>query len=367
MSRPIGVGIIGVNADRGWAAQAHIPALKAMPEDFQIVAVSSTRQDSADAAATAFGIGAAFDHHDALLSHPGVDLVAVNVKVPHHFELVSAALNAGKMVYCEWPLGRNLGEAKLMAELASSKGLRTVIGLQAAASPAVNYVRDLVRDGYVGEVLSTTLVGSAMGWGATVSQFASYALDATTGATVLAIPAGHTLDAVAAVLGEFASVSATATTRFPEVKIAETGQTVATTTPDHIAFNGLLRSGALASVHYRGGISRGTNLLWEINGTQGDLRLTADGGHAQIFDLTVHGANGKARALETLTIPDQYRWVPAALKGPAVNVAQNYAWLARDLKEGSHFAPDFAYAVRRHRLLAAIEESVATGQRVELG
>lgn len=367
MSKPIGVGIIGVNADRGWAASAHIPALKAMPDDFRIVAVSSTRQESADASAKAFGIEAAYDNHAALLANPGVDLVAVNVKVPHHFELVTAALDAGKMVYCEWPLGRNLGEAKLMAEQAKKLGLRTVIGLQAAASPPVNYVRDLVKDGYIGEVLSTTLVGSAMGWGSTVSQFASYALDATTGATVLAIPAGHTLDAVAAVLGEFASVSATFTTRFPTVKIAETGETVMTTTPDHIAFNGLLKSGALASVHYRGGISRGTNLLWEINGTEGDLRLTADGGHAQIFDLTVYGAKGKERKLELLPVPGKYRWIPDEVKGPAVNVGQNYAWLAKDIREGTHLAPDFDDAVRRHRLLAAIEESAATGKRVELG
>ena len=45
---------------------------------------------------------------------------------------------------------------------------------------------------------------------------------------------------------------------------------------DQILVIGQLESGAAASVHYRGGLSRGTNLLWEINGTEGDIQVTAD-------------------------------------------------------------------------------------------
>jgi predicted dehydrogenase len=44
-------------------------------------------------------------------------VVAVTVKVPHHRELVSAALAVGKAVYCEWPLGRDLADAQAMAAL----------------------------------------------------------------------------------------------------------------------------------------------------------------------------------------------------------------------------------------------------------
>ena len=118
--------------------------------------------------------------------------------------------------------------------------------------------------------------------------------------------------------------------------------------------------GAL-SIHYRGGRSRGTNLLWEINGTEGDLQLTAAGGQAQIFELTVRGGNGAQSSLEVLPVPQQYRFSP--LHGPSTNVAQAYARFARDYREGTHLCPTFDDAVTRHRMLDAIEKAAATGQR----
>ena len=81
--------------------------------------------------------------------------------------MVSAALQAGKAVYCEWPLGNGLAETEELARLASEHDVPTFVGLQIRANPVMNYLRDLVADGYVGEVLSTTVIGSAGGiWGA---------------------------------------------------------------------------------------------------------------------------------------------------------------------------------------------------------
>jgi len=67
------------------------------------------------------------------------------------------------------------------------------------------------------------------------------------------------------------------------------------TADDQVGVTGLLEGGAAFSIHYRGGFSRGTNLLWEINGTEGDLQLTAAGGQAQIFELEVRGGKGGSR------------------------------------------------------------------------
>src|SRR5438876_5586530 len=111
----IRVGIIGANPDRGWAAQAHIPALKSLSEDFEITALSTSRRESADAAGKRFGVPLAFDNHQELVNSTAVDVVSVTVKVPHHLELATAALEAGKSVYCEWPLGNGLHEAQTLA------------------------------------------------------------------------------------------------------------------------------------------------------------------------------------------------------------------------------------------------------------
>jgi predicted dehydrogenase len=95
-SHKIRVGIIGANPDRGWAMQAHIPALKSLSDDFEITALSTSRSVSAAAAGKLFGVPLAFDNHHDLVNSAAVDVVAITVKVPYHFELAADALTAGK-------------------------------------------------------------------------------------------------------------------------------------------------------------------------------------------------------------------------------------------------------------------------------
>jgi predicted dehydrogenase len=98
MAEPIGVGIIGGGVGRTWASAAHIPALRSLPA-FELRALSTSHRSTADQAGKAFGVANAFDDYRDLIACPDVDLVVVSVKVPTHFELVSAALAAGKHVY----------------------------------------------------------------------------------------------------------------------------------------------------------------------------------------------------------------------------------------------------------------------------
>ena len=361
----IGVGIVGIEAGRSWAAVAHLPALRALP-DYEVRAVATRRQESAEAAASAFGIPLAFGDSAEMFADPRVDLVAVTVKVPHHLELVRAALAAGKHVYCEWPLGNGLDEGIAMAEQARQAGIACAVGMQARMAPVMDYVHKLVRDGFVGKVLSTTLVGSGMQWGNEVDAPNAYIVDKANGATMLTVPMGHTLDAVCHCLGEFRSLSATAAIRQPVVTRTDTGEMLTKTAEDQIVIAGELQGGAIAAIHYRGGSSRGVKLLWEINGSEGDLQVTAQGGHAQIFDLALAGARGEDRELRPMSVPAAHRWVPETLVGPAVNVAQMYARFSSDLRDGSRLCPGFDDAVRRHRMVAAIEQAMSSGQRVLL-
>lgn len=179
--------------------------------------------------------------------------------------------------------------------------------------------------------------------------------------TMLSIPLGHAAEALCYSLGEIRELSATMATRRKTYTIAGTGETKQRNAADQVAVTGLLEGGAAFSIHYRGGSSRGTNLLWEINGTEGDLQLTAAGGLAEIFEMTVKGGKGKQSSLEVLPVPEQYLWVTP--QGPGTNVAQAYAHFARDYREGTHLCPTFDDAVTRHRMLNAIEIAAATGQR----
>src|SRR5207247_10933659 len=94
----LGVGIVGVSPVRGWAATAHIPALRALP-GYEIRALSGHDAESARAAGEVFGVSAVFSDHQELVTRPDIDVVAITVKVPHHRELVDAALAAGNPIY----------------------------------------------------------------------------------------------------------------------------------------------------------------------------------------------------------------------------------------------------------------------------
>ena len=363
----LGVGIIGVSPGRGWAATAHIPALRALPNHYEIVALSAHSAESARAVGEAFGVTRVFSDHEHLVTRPDIDVVAVTVKVPHHRELVSAALAAGKAVYCEWPLGLDLDDARAMATLAAKQGVRTVVGLQARQAPAIEFVQQLLRDGYVGEVLSTTMVGVSIAGDALVQPNA-YMLDKTNGANLLTVPFGHSLDILSYVLGEFADLSAVSDVRRPLITIEETGEQIVKTAADQIAVIGTLTSGATASIHIREAVAGGTGFLWEINGTDGTLRLTADAALPEIFPLTVAGAAGRNVPAE-LAVPMALtqKWPTlTSLKGaPAFNVGRAYAAFAADIDNGTRTVPDFAAAVRRHEVIAAIERAASSGERVQ--
>jgi predicted dehydrogenase len=184
---------------------------------------------------------------------------------------------------------------------------------------------------------------------------------------VLTIAVGHSLDALTYVLGEFAELSAVSDLRRPLITIEGSGEQIVKTAPDQIAVIGTLTSGATASIHVREAVAGGTGFLWEINGTDGTIRVTADEAQPQIFPLTVAGAKGGNEPSE-LAVPAALtgRW-PAltSLEGtPAFNVGRAYAAFAADIGAGTHTVPEFADALRRHEVIAAIERSAGSGERV---
>lgn len=361
-SSKIRVGIVGASASRGFASIAHIPALRALPQ-FEIAAVCTARQESAEAAARHYRVPLAFADPDKLAQHPDIDLVTVSVKVPDHYRPVLAAIEAGKPVYCEWPLGRDTDQAMRMLEAAERKGIRHAVGLQGQMSPAINYARDLVADGYVGRVLTATMIGCAPNWGATIDR--AYQADRANGANLMTITGGHQIDALCHCLGEFRELTAFAVSQRDRIPLEATGEMVAKDTPDQLVVNGIVGDGAVVSFQIRGGMARGTEFLFEIHGDKGDLALAATSrASMQRQELTVRGAQGAAKELAELPVPAKYRWVPDGLPADSrYNVAQLYARLAERIRDGRKMSPGFDAAVTRHRLLDAIVRASESGTK----
>ena len=369
MERRFRVGIVGVSTERGWGSTAHIPALRALPQLFEIAGVANTSLASARAAAATFGIPRAFENVAELVASPEVEVVVVATKVPHHRNIVTMALEAGKSVYCEWPLGNGLAETIELARLASQWKALAVVGTQAIASPEVAFVRKLVADGYVGDVLSSTYLGSGFTWGDDVTRGDSYAMDSRNGVTLLSVIGGHVIAAVQSVLGRIDEVGAVLSQRRQTVRIVETGGSIPMQTHDHVMVNAVLQSGTPLSLQLRGGLPRGTRLLWEINGTKGDLRITARNDQVPVINISplrVEAGRKGEEGYRELEVP-QSHYFGMEETVAARNVAGIYKQMAEDLRLGTHTAPGFDHAVAIHRVVDAIEQADQTGKRVRIG
>lgn len=360
MADRIRVGIIGANMTYGWGTRAHLPALAALPE-FEVRAVCTTRMETAQETAKHFNIPLAFDSAEAMLASPEIDLVAVSVRVPLHHDLVTAAIKAGKHVFCEWPLGANLAEAIAMRDAAKAAGVMHFVGLQSRSAPVINQMRDLVADGYVGTPVSTTLRSTGAGAGVRTPQSA-WMVDAAMGANTLTISAGHVIDALRYVLGDFRELSAIVATQLKEAAVTGTSDVLAVTAPDNVLVDGVLQSGAVASIHVESVPIIGTGYSFEIHGTQGSLVARADGG-SNTSELELRGARRGDRSLEAVPLDEQYRWAPEVPAGAPANVGQQYRRMAEAITARGTFEPNFDTAVELHQLLDAIERSSATGLR----
>jgi len=363
MADNIRVGIIGGNVN-GWAGRAHMPAMAAGIPGVELVAVSTTRQESADEAAAKFGAKYAYDNHHDLLANPEVDVAAVAVKLPTHYELTKDIIAAGKHVYTEWPLGTTVAQAEEMTGLANAAGVRTCVGLQSRHSAQYQEIRRLIEGGSIGDVLSVSL-----------TQFASGALsrpsgriwmrDADAHANTLSITFGHAMDGLIAMLGPARSIAAAVSTQTKEWTASDTGERFSVTSPDNVIVSGALASGAAFSVYIASVAAVGTGHSMQIHGSRGTITLDAPGStHLGAGELRVAVDGGNE--LRPAVAPED-EWVTAAgLSGPPVHIGKLWAAYADAIVNEREFHPDFADAVEHHRLMDAVQRASDTGQMQEV-
>jgi predicted dehydrogenase len=375
MPNKIRLGFIGANVRSHWASQSHFPALKASP-DVEMTAVCTTRSETAEAAKQAFNAKLAFTDFREMIASKEIDAVAVVVRVPLHYEPTKAAIEAGKHVYTEWPLGRTTAEAEELAALAREKGVQTAVGLQSRVSSALLYMKDLIAEGYVGEVLACH--ADCMRDGPLERPSSrSWQRDANLGANPLTIANGHVIDALRFVVGDFARVSCMVTTQAKQWYETDTKKMVDVTSPDNILVSGKLERGAVASVHVAAVPWAGGGVRMVIYGREGTLVATGDVSSQRGQMLRVQGAQ-RSHELADLPIPERYTWVPPEFpRGDPFNVGQMYALFAQAIRGRADRAatgsggmprelPTFDTAVGLHRFLDTIRQSSDTGRELEV-
>lgn len=357
MKKSLQVGIIGASAEGGWARESHVPAVQAL-SGLELGAVVTTSQSSADKAAKAFRARAGYGNAEALFADPAIDIVTVAVKVPDHHDLVLGALQAGKHVYCEWPLSPTLPQAEELAAAARKAGVRVALGLQARFNPAARAAAKLMSDGAVGRVLGVRCYSTCHAWGAEVDPGMIFAEKPEAGVNLVFIQAAHTIDLAIALAGELADISALAARQFPEPMVKGEDRKVQRETFDKILLQSQLKNGGTLNAETTGGLpADATPFELEIRGDQGVLALI--GGAPRGF---------QSGQMKLVLKGEPYQVDEGELAGlpvPAVNVGGVYAALRDDIRNGTAVAPDFEHAVRLTRLVDDLVASSAEGQRRE--
>ncbi|MFF0518384.1 Gfo/Idh/MocA family protein [Actinomadura nitritigenes] len=352
----IRVGVVGAS---GWADGSHLPALAAL-EAFEVTAVATTNQPSADRTAATHGVRHAFADAAELAEHPDVDLVVVSVKASGHAAVIRAALKAGKHVVSEWPLGVDADQARELTEAAVAAGVVHAVVLQGHHSPSARFVADLLADDRIGAFESAALVAEGAPWGGSrIWPNLVFGLDPSEGTNILTIMAGHFLAALERVAGPLTEVSARLPRTHDRVLVAGTEQTAPNATPSHVLLHGLLAGGATASVAVHGG-NGPIQDAFVLKLVGSDATLTATPAQRGTF---IHWGDWDIRiGDDPVAVPDTYRTVPTEVRsGPPANIAALYQEVAQAIAEDRQPHPSFETALRHHRLLEAIERSAADG------
>lgn len=349
------VGLVGANPDRGWACDAHAPAIASIT-GLTISAVSARTMDIAARAAAAFG-GRAYDDSLALIYDPDVDIISVCVKVPEHFAIVMAALEAGKHVYCEWPLGRDSREAQIMADAARSAKGHVIIGLQGGWSPAIDQACSMLDAGNIGTVQTLNMISPTAGWGASALDHHAYLQDKSNGATLLSIAGGHSLAAIERLMGPYQSVSVTGSLFCSAVQLIGEQRTIPRSGFDHMLIVGRHTQGEISVLELIGG-TMNTPFQLAVRGSHGTLSI--GGGHVGGYQAGTLVLTAETGGKITM-FDDQ-----PVLSGPPANVAALYRRFLHDIRTGTRRSPDFQTALRLHHLLDRIETAAATGQNINI-
>jgi len=261
------VGIVGA----GNISEIYLKNLTTVFDNVNVVGIADLVVERAQDRAKKFGVGA-FSVED-LVAHPEVEIV-VNLTIPAaHAEIASAAIANGKSAYNEKPLAINREDGKRLLDEAKARGVLVGSAPDTFLGGGLQSARKYLDEGVIGEpvAVSAQMLGHGMeSWHPDPYFFFQ------PGAGPLFDVGVYYVQALAAIVGPIARVSALARASFPERVVAsgpKTGEVIPVNTPTHI----------MSAIQFESGVvgNLGTSFdVWETNrstlviyGSEGTLRL----------------------------------------------------------------------------------------------
>lgn len=380
MQRDIGIGVVGL----GWMGRVHTSSYRRVLEHYPDLPRAPRLVIAADVSeqrrrhAERVGYAATTDDWRAVVEHPEVEAVSVTLPNSMHREVATAAIEAGKHVWVEKPVGRGLEDTAAVAEAARRTGVITEVGFCYRFAPAVQHARALIAAGEIGEITHYRSVFLA-DYANRPDAAASWRfMRADAGSGALGDLMAHVVDLTHHLVGPIERLSgrtATMIPRRPKLPVGagthfsrvETGELVDVENEDWAGAMVEFRGGTLGSLEAsRVVVGPRVQLRFEINGTKGALSWELERmNELERFQLSDDGADlGYQRVLAGVEHPDFAAFQPGAgvpMGYDDLRVIEARNFLAA-IADGEQREPGVEQMLECARVLAAIERSAATGE-----
>lgn len=370
--KPIRVGLIGY----GGIGRVHamglrdIPFLYGLPADtIQIIGVATTRPETAQKAAQEIGCDFwTADYHE-LLARPDIDFVDVTVPNHAHAEIVMAAAQAGKHIYCEKPLAMNVEEGKQMVVAAAAAGVKTQMTFNLRFFPAISRARQLIEAGFLGRLFSFRGRYYRASYIDPNKPISWRQQRAIAGGGALFDIGSHVLDLLYWLLGPFGSVQATLETLIKERPVTAGASEKMPVDVDDIALlQARLTDGTLGLIEVsRMGTGFTNEVVVELFGDKGAIRFTAaEPGWLEIYDVRdAETPFGGLRGFKKIEAVGRYAGAksPDWTMTPGFNRAhaEGLYQFCRALWDDTPAAPSLADGLHIQAVMAAAELSSNQG------
>lgn len=366
--KPLNIAMIGY----GGIGRVHVMAYRAIPyhyglpaETVNIVGVATTNPESAWAAKQEIGCPVWTTDYSELLARDDVDLVDICVPNRLHEEVVVAAAQAGKHIYCEKPLAMDVAQAQRMVAAVDQAGVKAQMTFNFRYFPAIIRAKQLMDEGFLGRIFSYRGRYYRASYIDPNKPLSWRLRKEIAGGGALFDLGSHILDLTHFLLGDFESVNATMETLIKERPITAGAASKAPVDVDDIAFlQTRMAGGILGTVEIsRMGTGLTNDVGIEIYGDKGALRFNAaDPSWLEVYDLRdAGGPLGGMRGFKKLETVQRY----AGAKAPdwtmppgfvRAHAECQYQFL-RAIDEDLPAAPDLAAGLHNQAVMAAAERS----------
>lgn len=352
---PVRVALIGT----GLGSQVHLPALSYV-DGSELVAICSRRKERAQVIAARHGVVTASDDWRDVVTDPGVDAVIIATPPYLHHQMAIAAIEAGKHVLCETPMGANVAETRDMTALAERHKVVAMVNHQYRYLPIRRRVKELIDEGYVGTPQAISMIVFSSRLADADNVRFTWLMEDDKGGGQLRHLGSNAIDMMRWWLGEIDGVAGTAGTMVTRRRLPNSTQEATVDADDNFGLVLRFRSGAIGTMHVSTTAPTDAGESTTISGSEGMLIMEGDN---ELF-----GARRRDMSLRELAIPD--RLTPKLpefshpLTRPTILLLRD--WISAIQQGGNaSFSPSFADGAKIQDILDGVAKSHLQGRWVD--